>query len=245
MSPSHRRAARRRRHRDAVLGASPGEVAAPSGGGPLRAVAGTVLDASPHLLVLDADGGEVRVPMTPATSVRRAGREDPEALRPGRHAVVRPAADGLGADRIWVDILRVTGTILTCRRDAVEVDMGPHRGRAHVVIPPHVLGRVLVRHPRLEPGHLIDVLCVRSPEARTRSPRAARSPPTGPTGRPSPRRPRPCRTSCTERRPGSARGSRRTPGSPTPPSTRRATRAAARKRWADARRCRTSRWAAS
>src|SRR5690606_11795947 len=49
-------------------------------------------------------------------------------------------------------------------------DMGPHRGRAHVVIPPRSLGRILVRHPRLEPGYLIDVICVGSPDG----PRAVR-----------------------------------------------------------------------
>jgi hypothetical protein len=65
------RGARRRRHREAVLGASasrPGAPAGDAGRGPLRAVAGTILDASPHLIVLDAEGGEVRLPMTPATS---------------------------------------------------------------------------------------------------------------------------------------------------------------------------------
>lgn len=77
-------------------------------------------------------------------------------------AASRPSRSVFGADRVWVDICRVAGTILACRKDAVEVDMGPHRGRARVVIPPSALERVLVRHPRLEPGYLIDVICVRS-----------------------------------------------------------------------------------
>ncbi|MEU5881149.1 hypothetical protein [Spirillospora sp. NPDC047279] len=133
----------------------------PAQPGPLT---GTVLDASPHLLVLRTAAGEVRLPMTEATTVWHGGRGGPAALRPGRDVIVRPSADGLRADRIWVEIGRVAGTILACGRDTVEVDMGPHRGRAHVVIPPHALGRVLVRHPRLEPGYLIDVICVRSPD---------------------------------------------------------------------------------
>ncbi len=38
--------------------------------------------------------------------------------------------------------------------------MGPHRGRTHVWLPPRTLGQVLVRHPYLEPGFLIDVIAV-------------------------------------------------------------------------------------
>ncbi|GAA2455501.1 hypothetical protein GCM10010191_88420 [Actinomadura vinacea] len=106
---------------------------------------------------------ETRLPLTSSTTVWHGGRGGLAALRPGREVIVRPTPDGLGADRIWVDIGRVTGTILACGGDTVEVDMGPHRGHTRVVIPPHALGRVLVRHPRLEPGYLIDVICVRSP----------------------------------------------------------------------------------
>ncbi|WP_245667315.1 hypothetical protein [Actinomadura macra] len=148
-----------------MLGAVP-HAGLPERYGPaLDVVTGMILDASPHLLVLRTaglDGGEVRLPMSEATTVWYGGRGGLAALRPGREAIVRPRGDGLGADRIWVDIGRVTGTILACGRDTVEVDMGPHRGQAHVVVPPHALGRVLVRHPRLEPGYLIDVICVRS-----------------------------------------------------------------------------------
>ncbi|WP_329518881.1 hypothetical protein [Spirillospora sp. NBC_01491] len=164
MPVPRRRGAGRRRRREAVLGASP----APRGGSadddrPLRVLTGIVLDASPHLLVLHAEGREQRLPLTPATKVWRGGPGGLAALRPGREAIVREAADGLGADRIWVDVRRVSGTILTRGRDTVEVDMGPHRGRVHVLLPPQALGRVLVRHPRLEPGYLFDAICVRSP----------------------------------------------------------------------------------
>ncbi|TDC60908.1 hypothetical protein E1200_29735 [Actinomadura sp. GC306] len=142
-------------------------------------ITGTVLDASPHLLILAAatvhrpdsgtgglDSGEVeiRLAMGDGTTVWHGGRGGLAALRPGRSVVIRPADDGLGAGRIWVDITRVAGTIVAYRGDTVEVDMGPHRGRTHVVIPPQAFERVLVRHPRLEPGYLIDVICVRSPD---------------------------------------------------------------------------------
>ncbi|XRQ09545.1 hypothetical protein ACN3XK_01135 [Actinomadura welshii] len=182
MPPPLHRGAIRRRRREAVLAAPAAgdrlpERAAP----PLGAVTGTVLDASPHLLILaatplhlpgperDTPGGaerrtEIRLAMSDGTGVWHGGRGGPAALRPGRSVVVRLKDGGLGADRIWVDIVRVTGTITACGRDAVDVDMGPHRGRTRVRIPSHVFERVLVRHPRLEPGYLIDLICVRSPD---------------------------------------------------------------------------------
>jgi hypothetical protein len=165
MPPSPSLEARRRR-RAAVFGAPSG---LPEAGPPPRAVSGFILDASPHLLVLAAGGTEVRLAMSGDTGVWHGGRGGLAALRPGRPVIVRQKASGV-VDRIWVGIGRVAGTILACGRDTVEVDMGPHRGRAHVVIPPHALGPVLVRHPRLEPGYLLDVICVGSPDG----PRAVR-----------------------------------------------------------------------
>ncbi|TMR00817.1 hypothetical protein ETD83_15615, partial [Actinomadura soli] len=189
MPPAQRRGASRRRLRASVLGTPADDGLPERAERPLDAVTGIVLDASPHLLVVgtargDAGGTETRFAMTETTPVWHGGRGGPAALRPGRTVVVRPKdagllTDGAGAaaregtprgggvsiaDRIWVDIGRVAGTILACGRDAVDVDMGPHRGRTRVVIPPRALERVLVRHPRLEPGYLIDVICVRSPD---------------------------------------------------------------------------------
>ena len=158
--PAPERAASRRRRRAAVLGP-------PGGAGPAANTAGVatgiVLDASPHLLILGNSDGETRLAMSDATTVWHGGHADPAALRPGRPVIARLTDAGRGAEKVWVGISRVSGTILTCGRDAVEVDMGPHRGRAHVAIPPRVREQVLVRHPRLEPGYLIDVICVRSP----------------------------------------------------------------------------------
>lgn len=176
MPPPQRRGANRRRYRTAVLGVSAGDGHPEGAGRPLGVVTGIVLDASPHLLVLGASGGgETRVAMGEGTAVWHGGPVGPAALRPGRPVIVRLRDTGVvggafGADRVWVGISRVTGTILACGRDAVDVDMGPHRGRTRVAIPPNTLERVLVRHPRLEPGYLIDVICVRTPDG----PRAVR-----------------------------------------------------------------------
>jgi hypothetical protein len=154
----------RRRHRAAVLGGfAPARPATDRP--PLVSISGTILDASPHLLVLRTHcDGERRLPMSESTTVWYGGRAGSHALRPGRQAIVRPTQDGLAAERIWVDIVRVTGTIVACGKEIVEVDAGPHRGRLHVVIPPPSLGRVLVRHPRFEPGYLFDVIGIRSPD---------------------------------------------------------------------------------
>src|ERR687896_1289623 len=130
---------------------------------PLTATSGLILDASPHLLVIaTSSGAEARLAMSDDTSVWYAGKAGPSALRAGRRAIVRPTADGLAAERIWVDIVRATGTIVTLHGAELDVDEGPHRGRTHVTIPPHTLSHVMVRHPHFEPGYLIDVIGIRS-----------------------------------------------------------------------------------
>jgi hypothetical protein len=130
---------------------------------PLRGIEGTIVDASPHLLLLSApDGSEVRLPISAMASIWHAGRAGLAALRPGRNAIVRPTdAGGLAAERIWVDITRVTGVIAGRSGGVIEVDAGPHRGHVRIVVPGRALGRIQVRHPRLEPGSLIDVIGVR------------------------------------------------------------------------------------
>ncbi|QFG27158.1 hypothetical protein F7P10_19525 [Actinomadura sp. WMMB 499] len=139
-----------------------------------------IVDATPGTLVLDVAGAPVRIGLDEDVRVWHGGPGGSAVLRPGRRAIVRERAredvrerarddvreggGGIRADRVWVDIERVAGTITACGRDTVEVDMGPHRGRARVVIPPHVLGAVQVRHPRMQPGYLFDVICVASPD---------------------------------------------------------------------------------
>ncbi|RKS79441.1 hypothetical protein BZB76_0907 [Actinomadura pelletieri DSM 43383] len=181
MPPPPPSGASRRRRRAAVLGTPPDDARPERARRPLDVVTGIVLDASPHLLVVGTSGGEARLAISEATTVWHGGRGGTALLRPGRRVVVRPRDAGPGAaddgrtparvpggaraaDRIWVDIARVTGTILACGKGTVDVDMGPHRGRTRVEIPSQSLERVLVRHPRLEPGYLIDVICVRSPD---------------------------------------------------------------------------------
>ncbi|MEV5573544.1 hypothetical protein AB0L06_26170 [Spirillospora sp. NPDC052269] len=159
--PAQRDSAARRRYRRAVLGGGPPPPDPPAP--PLRVLTGTVLDASPHVLALVTAAGEARLPMTATTTVWHAGRWGSAEPRPGQQALVRMDAAGLAADRVWLDIGRVTGTILSAGRDMLEVDLGPHRGRARVLLEPRAFQLVQVRHPRLEPGYLVDVLCVRSP----------------------------------------------------------------------------------
>lgn len=152
---------RRRKQRVAVLRA-PALTRPDTDRAPLRAVRGTILDAGPQLLMLWTVYGELRVPLAPETSVWDGGKSSVTALRPGRQAIVRPTTDGLAAERIWLDITRVCGTIIGTGRGMVEVDAGPHRGRRHVIIDDGNRSQVLVRHPRFEPGYLIDLICQRS-----------------------------------------------------------------------------------
>jgi hypothetical protein len=162
MPPHRDLVLRRRRLREAALGARPPEQH-DAGARPLRGVEGTVIDASPHLLVLAApDGSEARVAIAADAFVWHAGKAGVSALRPGRDVIVRPAGGGgLTAERIWVDITRVTGTIAGRTGRVFEIDAGRHRCRTSLVIPSEYMTRIRVRHPRLEPGALIDVICVR------------------------------------------------------------------------------------
>ncbi|GAA3212403.1 hypothetical protein GCM10010468_31720 [Actinocorallia longicatena] len=140
-----------------MLGAAPERILSP-GEPPLRSVEGRIVDASPHLLVLRYGVRELRMPMSEKTLVWYGGRAGLGELLRGRDVVVRPTGDGLAADRIWVDIVRVSGTIIRAEKDVVEVDQGPHRPRTRVVIPRQNQSQILVRHPRMEPGQLFDVI---------------------------------------------------------------------------------------
>ena len=153
---------RRRRLREAVLGDRRPELDDP-GHRPLRGVEGTIVEASPHVLVLATpDGEEVRMPIAPNAFIWYAGRSGVSALQPGRDVVVRPSGTGgTVAERVWVDIARVTGTIISRAGRTIEVDSGPHRGPTALVIPSEAMALIRVRHPWLEPGALIDVIGVR------------------------------------------------------------------------------------
>ncbi len=127
-----------------------------------RAITGTVIDVSPHFLVVSHGAGQRRLALTPDAAAWRGRPLEPTALRPGDRAVVRLHKTARGvADRIWANIGRVTGTILERGTDGLLVDEGKTRKRQFVTIPPRAFGRIQVRFPNLEPGYLIDVIGLR------------------------------------------------------------------------------------
>jgi len=186
------RVARRRLFKDAVFGLTPdlapdpgplgreGDGPGASGQGPgsgpaepgltdagrlPRAVTGTVLDVSPHVLVigdLDGPGPEQRFTLTADAMTWRGGQAEPTGLHQGDQAVVRlhPSQRAV-VDRIWANIGRVTGTIVEQGHDFVIVDEGAIRRRQTVRIPARAAGRIQVRFPTLQPGYLIDVIGLR------------------------------------------------------------------------------------
>lgn len=126
---------------------------------PVRTVIGTVLDASPHVLVTGDDSGAPvhRFTLTDATAVWHGGPVAATALRPGQRVVLRRTG-ARSADRIWAGIGRVTGTIVERSADTLVVDQGHTRDRGVVVIARRSADRIQVRFPWLRPGYLIDVI---------------------------------------------------------------------------------------
>jgi hypothetical protein len=129
-----------------------------------HAVTGSVLDVSPHVLILQTENGEERLTLAASTVAWRGSTVAPAALRQGDRAIVkRNYVRGTVADRIWAEIGRVTGTIVERDGDTLLVDAGTEMGREILVIPPYAAGRIQVRFPLLEPGYLIDVIGLRRP----------------------------------------------------------------------------------
>ena len=130
-----------------------------------RMVSGTVLDVSPHVLVIGDAGSEQRFTLTPDAVAWRGTQLEPAALRQGDHAVVRlhPASRHI-ADRIWANIGRVTGIIIERSGSTLLVDEGATRKPRVVTIQPRAVGRIQVRFPTLEPGYLVDIIGVRRDE---------------------------------------------------------------------------------
>ena len=127
-----------------------------------RTVSGTVLDVSPHVLVLGDAGSEQRFTLTPEAVAWRGAQLEPAALHQGDHAVVRlhPSSRHV-ADRIWANIGRVTGVIIERTGSTLLVDEGATRKPQVIVIQPRAVGRIQVRFPTLEPGYLVDIIGVR------------------------------------------------------------------------------------
>jgi hypothetical protein len=127
-----------------------------------RTVSGTVLDVSPHVLVLGETGSEQRFTLTPDAVAWRGAQLEPAALHQDDHAVVRlhPSSRHV-ADRIWANIGRVTGVILERSGSTMLVDEGATRRPQILSILPRAIGRIQVRFPTLEPGYLVDIIGVR------------------------------------------------------------------------------------
>src|ERR1700759_2510463 len=165
------RFARRRRFKAALFGAGTGrddDLAAqspyPVNSSAIHAVIGTVLDVSPHILVLQTAAGEKRLTLAASTAAWRGGPVAPAALKQGDRAIVkRNYVRNTVADRIWAEIGRVTGTIVERDSGTLLGDEGTEQGRKILVIPEQAAGRIQVRFPRLQPGYLIDVIGLRRP----------------------------------------------------------------------------------
>jgi hypothetical protein len=127
-----------------------------------RTVMGTIVDVSPHVLVISRGASELRLSLTADAAAWRGGAVDPAALPPDDVVVVRLDRSRHNvADRIWSNIGRVTGTIVERQGSGLSVDVGATRERQTVVIPSRAASRIEVRYPNMEPGYLIDVIGLR------------------------------------------------------------------------------------
>jgi hypothetical protein len=123
---------------------------------------GTVLDISPQIITVYGPGGERRIALPPGAVVWKGRIADPTVLESGDSVVVRmlPGQRSV-ADRIWANAGRVAGLIVDRDRESMLVDVGRATRRQAVLIPPHAMGRLQVRFPRLEPGYLVDFIGLR------------------------------------------------------------------------------------
>lgn len=127
-----------------------------------RAITGTVLDVSPHILIIGHHDSEERLVLGPRATAWRAGHCEPSALRAGEPVIarIRPGRHDV-ADKVWASIGRVTGTIVARDAHGLLVDAGACKPRQPVVISPRAANSVAVRFPQLEPGNVIDVIGMR------------------------------------------------------------------------------------
>ncbi len=124
-----------------------------------RTVCGTVVDASPHVLVIGDADYEQRFSLTPDTVAWRGRLLEPAALRQGDNVVVRLHHGHRDvADRIWANIGRVTGVITERTGDQLLIDEGATRAPQVVVLHRPAARRIQVRFPTLEPGFLLDII---------------------------------------------------------------------------------------
>jgi hypothetical protein len=127
-----------------------------------RTVSGTILDVSPHVLILGDGGREQRFVLTPEAVAWCGAQLEPAALIQGDQAIVRLHPFGRNvADRIWANIGRVTGVITERSGNQLLVDEGATRESQVITLQPRSLGRIQVRFPTLEPGYLVDIIGIR------------------------------------------------------------------------------------
>jgi hypothetical protein len=130
--------------------------------GQFRTVSGTLVDVSPHILVVATGEGERRLALAPGGPVWRGRLAEATELRPGERVTVRLAPGRRDvADKVWASIGRVAGTISASDSGQIMVDEGTTRRPQVVVIAPAAANRIRVRFPQLEPGNLIDVIGLR------------------------------------------------------------------------------------
>jgi hypothetical protein len=127
-----------------------------------RTVVGTVLDVSPHVLILGDGGREQRFTITADAVAWRGTQLEPAALRQQDRVVVRLHPSGRNvADRIWANIGRVTGVITERSGNQLLVDEGATRGTQVITLQQRAVGRIQVRFPNLDPGYLVDIIGLR------------------------------------------------------------------------------------
>ena len=125
-------------------------------------VTGTALDVSPHVLVVADVNGERRFNLPADVAAWRGGMVPPTAVRAGDQVVVRtPPGHQDVANKMWAAIGRVTGTIVERHDDSLLVNEGVTKRPQVVLISATAFPRILVRFPRLEPGHLVNVIGLR------------------------------------------------------------------------------------
>jgi hypothetical protein len=148
--------------RAAGAGRAGGGAGSAASAGHYRAITGTLLDISPHILVVATGAGEQRLALPPGMPVWYGGTAQATELRPGERVVARLAPGRRDvADKVWAGIGRVAGTISGSDAGQLTVDEGTTRQRQAVVIAPAAANRIQVRFPQLEPGNLIDVMGLR------------------------------------------------------------------------------------
>jgi hypothetical protein len=123
---------------------------------------GTLVDVSPHVLVVATGEGERRLVLSPGSHVWRGRLAAATEMRPGERVVIRLATGRRDVvDKVWASIGRVAGMISAADAGQLMVSEGTARRPQAVVISPAAVNRIRVRFPQLEPGNLIDVIGLR------------------------------------------------------------------------------------